>query len=279
MYTAASGRSFDFASYEKEQVMPKYVIEREMPGVTELSRDELQGASQTSNEALSSMGGDVRWIQSFVTEDKIFCVYIAPSPERIREHANLAGLRQPDPPGRPDHRPHHRRGQARRGSGVIRRALVAAGCVLAATVVSGCDHSAAFAHVVCQLSGGEVYSGLYPGIRCRHFGDEPARRLERRGAPPAADRFRASIRARVVRRPKIRRRGDTGRANGMRHRGTLRIKPSRRTRRTLRGFTKGRFASRVNLRAGGRDGLGTIDGYMAVGFGRAAHRACAFRPR
>jgi len=92
MLMPAPGRSFDFASYEKEQVMPKYVIEREMPGVTELSRDELQGASQTPNEALSSMGGDVRWIQSFVTEDKVFCVYIAPSPERVREHANLAGL-------------------------------------------------------------------------------------------------------------------------------------------------------------------------------------------
>jgi hypothetical protein len=145
---------------------------------------------------------------------------------------------------------------------------VAAGCVLAATVVSGCDHSATFAIVVCRMGGGEDHAGRYGGLVCRHIGDEPARRLERRGAPPAADRFRASIRARVVRRPKIRRRGDTARANGMRLRGTLRVKPGRRTKRTLRGFTRGRFASRVNLRAGGRDGLGTIDGYMAVGFGR-----------
>ena len=150
-----------------------------------------------------------------------------------------------------------------------RRPLVAAGCVLAATVVSGCDdRTAILATVVCELSGGEVHSGPYGGLQCRHLGDEPARRLERRGAPPTADRFRASIRARVVRRPKIRRRGDTGRANGMRHRGTLRIRPSGKAKRTLRGFTRGRIASRVNLRAGGRDGLGTIDGYMAIGFGR-----------
>jgi hypothetical protein len=145
---------------------------------------------------------------------------------------------------------------------------VAAGCVLAATVVSGCNHSATFAIVACQMGGGEVTTGRYGGLVCRHIGDQPVRRLERRGAPPAAERFRASIRTRAGRRPKIRRRGDTARANGMRHRGTLRIRPGRRTKRALRGFARGRFASRVNMRAGGRDGLGTINGFMAVGFGR-----------
>jgi hypothetical protein len=121
---------------------------------------------------------------------------------------------------------------------------VAAGCVLAATVVSGCDDNAGvFAKLVCQQSDGEVYGGQYPGIQCRHSGDDPARRLDRRGAAPAADRFRASTQTRVVHRPKIRRRGQTARANGMRLRGTLRVRPTRRAKRTLRGFTRGRFAT------------------------------------
>lgn len=72
--------------------MPKYVIEREMPGAGSLSDDEIRGASTKSNETLSDMGGDVRWIQSYVTDDKVFCVYIAPTPERVREHAAGAGL-------------------------------------------------------------------------------------------------------------------------------------------------------------------------------------------
>ena len=72
--------------------MPKYVIEREMPAAGSLSDHEIRAASETSNGALSELGGDVQWVQSFVTDDKIYCVYIAPDPERVREHADRACL-------------------------------------------------------------------------------------------------------------------------------------------------------------------------------------------
>ena len=72
--------------------MPKYVIEREMPGVGNLSPEELQGASQTSCAVLSEMGPKIQWIQSYVTGDKIYCIYIAPDEETIREHAKRGGF-------------------------------------------------------------------------------------------------------------------------------------------------------------------------------------------
>ena len=72
--------------------MPKYVIEREMPGVGNLSGAELQGASQTSCNVLQNLGPQVQWVQSFVTGDKIYCVYIAPSEDLIRQHAEQAGF-------------------------------------------------------------------------------------------------------------------------------------------------------------------------------------------
>ena len=72
--------------------MPKYVIEREIPGLGSLSDEEVQGIAQKSNGVLSDMGGDVQWVQSFNTDDKMFCVYIAPNAERVQEHADCGGF-------------------------------------------------------------------------------------------------------------------------------------------------------------------------------------------
>ena len=71
--------------------MPKYVIERAIPGAGSLSDEEIQEISATSNRVLSGMP-DVQWVQSYVTDDKIFCVYLAPDPERIRQHAKEGGF-------------------------------------------------------------------------------------------------------------------------------------------------------------------------------------------
>jgi hypothetical protein len=73
-------------------VMPKFVIEREMPGASKLSEAEIQEASQKSLEALRHLGPEIRWIQSFVTGDKIYCIYSAPDEGMIKEHGRLAGL-------------------------------------------------------------------------------------------------------------------------------------------------------------------------------------------
>ncbi|WP_310468778.1 DUF4242 domain-containing protein [Sphingomonas sp.] len=72
--------------------MPQFVIEREMPGAGSLSRDELKGASQTSCTVLRQLGPDISWDHSYVTDDKIYCVYNAPSAELIRQHAETAGF-------------------------------------------------------------------------------------------------------------------------------------------------------------------------------------------
>lgn len=72
--------------------MPQYVIERDMPGVGSLGRDELRGASQTSNSVLKDLGPDIQWIHSYVTDDKIYCIYRAPSEDLIREHAQRGGF-------------------------------------------------------------------------------------------------------------------------------------------------------------------------------------------
>ena len=72
--------------------MAKYVIERAMPGAGKLSSEELRAASAVSNEVLATLSPRVKWQQSYVTDDKIFCVYIADDPEVIREHARLASL-------------------------------------------------------------------------------------------------------------------------------------------------------------------------------------------
>jgi hypothetical protein len=72
--------------------MPKYVIEREIPGAGKLSPQELQAVSQTSCGVLRQMGPSIQWVHSYVTGDKIYCVYIAPSEEMIREHAQQGGF-------------------------------------------------------------------------------------------------------------------------------------------------------------------------------------------
>lgn len=72
--------------------MPKYVIEREIPGAGDLSPDQLKGISQTSYSVLRKLGYEIQWIQSFVTGDKIYCIYRAPNEDLIREHAELGGF-------------------------------------------------------------------------------------------------------------------------------------------------------------------------------------------
>lgn len=67
--------------------MPKYVIEREVPGVGKLSAPELQAISQKSCGVLGQMGPAIQWVHSYVTDDKIYCVYIAPNEAMVREHA------------------------------------------------------------------------------------------------------------------------------------------------------------------------------------------------
>lgn len=72
--------------------MPQYVIEREMPGVGALGTDELKGASQKSCSVLRELGPEIQWVHSYVTDDKIYCIYRAPSEELIKEHAQSAGF-------------------------------------------------------------------------------------------------------------------------------------------------------------------------------------------
>ncbi len=72
--------------------MPKYVIEREIPGAGKLSAPELQAISQKSCGVLNRMGPQIQWVQSYVTGDKIYCVYIAPNEEMVREHAKQGGF-------------------------------------------------------------------------------------------------------------------------------------------------------------------------------------------
>lgn len=72
--------------------MPKYVIEREIPGAGSLTADQLKGISQTSCGVLDKMGPQIQWVQSYVTTDKIYCVYNAPNEEMIYEHARQGGF-------------------------------------------------------------------------------------------------------------------------------------------------------------------------------------------
>lgn len=69
--------------------MPKYVIERELPGAGALTNEQLLGISQKSCSVLNGLGPQIQWLHSYVTADKIYCVYIAPNEEMVREHARL----------------------------------------------------------------------------------------------------------------------------------------------------------------------------------------------
>ena len=72
--------------------MPKYVIEREIPGAGKFTTEQLKAISQTSCGALNKLGPQIQWVQSYVTGDKIYCIYNAPNEEMVREHAKLGGF-------------------------------------------------------------------------------------------------------------------------------------------------------------------------------------------
>ena len=72
--------------------MPRYVIEREMPGAGALSKDQLTAASQTSCGVLQALGPQIQWVESYVTDDKIYCIYVAPNKQLIEEHAKRGGF-------------------------------------------------------------------------------------------------------------------------------------------------------------------------------------------
>lgn len=72
--------------------MPKFIIERDLPGAGELSAADLQGVSEKSCSVLRNLGPQIQWVESYVTDDKIYCIYIAPNEEMIREHARQGGF-------------------------------------------------------------------------------------------------------------------------------------------------------------------------------------------
>ena len=72
--------------------MPKYVIERDLPGAGKLSLEEVKAISQKSCDVLRNLGPKINWVESFVTDDKIYCIYVAPNEEMIRDHAQQGGF-------------------------------------------------------------------------------------------------------------------------------------------------------------------------------------------
>ncbi len=72
--------------------MPKYVIEREIPGAGQISAQDMQAISQKSCSVLQELGPQIQWVESYVTDDKIYCVYIAPNKEMVLEHAKRGGF-------------------------------------------------------------------------------------------------------------------------------------------------------------------------------------------
>jgi hypothetical protein len=72
--------------------MPRFIIEREIPGAGRLAPEQLRAISQKSCSVLERLGPRIRWVESFVTDDKVYCVYIAPDESLIREHAGLGGF-------------------------------------------------------------------------------------------------------------------------------------------------------------------------------------------
>lgn len=76
----------------KSTLMPQFVIEREIPGAGSLTEDQIREVSLRSLDTLSSMGPQIQWLHSYVTEDKVYCVYVAPDEETIREHARKSGI-------------------------------------------------------------------------------------------------------------------------------------------------------------------------------------------
>jgi Protein of unknown function (DUF4242) len=72
--------------------MPKFIIERNIPGAGKLDREQLAAITQTSCNVIKSIGPQIQWIESYVTDDKVYCLYIAPDEATIREHARLGGF-------------------------------------------------------------------------------------------------------------------------------------------------------------------------------------------
>jgi hypothetical protein len=72
--------------------MPQYVIEREVPGAGKLSQDQIREIALRSIQTLRDMGPQIQWLHSYVTEDKVYCVYLAPDEDSIREHARKTGI-------------------------------------------------------------------------------------------------------------------------------------------------------------------------------------------
>jgi hypothetical protein len=72
--------------------MPKYLIERNLDGAGSLTAEQLQGISQKSNQVICDLGPDIRWLHSYVTDDKIYCVYVAPDEDILYEHARCGGF-------------------------------------------------------------------------------------------------------------------------------------------------------------------------------------------
>lgn len=72
--------------------MPRFVIEREIPGAGKLTQDQLQAISQKSCTVLNGMGPKIQWVESFVTDNKIYCIYVAPDEATVREHARQGGF-------------------------------------------------------------------------------------------------------------------------------------------------------------------------------------------
>jgi Protein of unknown function (DUF4242) len=72
--------------------MPKYVIERELPGAGKMTREQLREVAQKSNGVLQTLGPKIQWVETFVSDDKLYCVYNAPSPKLIEEHAKCGGF-------------------------------------------------------------------------------------------------------------------------------------------------------------------------------------------
>ena len=79
-------------NWEEEASMPKYVIERDVPGAGDLTREQLKAISQTSCGVLDKLGSEIQWVESYVTGNKIYCIYRAPSDELIKQHAALGGF-------------------------------------------------------------------------------------------------------------------------------------------------------------------------------------------
>jgi hypothetical protein len=90
--TRAKERRIISSNTRKDAIMPQYVIEREMPGVGGASSEDLKAASQISCGVLHELGPDIQWVHSYVTDNKIYCIYRAPNADIIREHAEKGGF-------------------------------------------------------------------------------------------------------------------------------------------------------------------------------------------